>query len=152
MSRIGYTINVLLFLDPTWPDNDFLGYDPPPVTAYTGMSTRYYSLVFVILLVVHILTLMALKSKVSPDFQELNWLDKFLHSIESTNFPFAVNDWDLPKVGGVNEYYERMRNVRLEVVCNVAINLIFNCCLLTPLIYLCKYCTIFSYPHPFALA
>ena len=123
----------------TWPDNDFLGYDPPPVTVYTGMSSRNYILCFSMMLIIHILALMFMKGKVSPDFRKLNLLDRLLHSAVSTNFPFAVNDWDLKKTDQFEEYYESMTNNRLEVVLNIMINLVFNLFLLTPMEHLCKY-------------
>ena len=130
---------ILLFLDLTWPDNDFLGYDPPPVTVYTGMSSGNYVLCFCMMLIIHILALMFMKGRVSPDFRKLNLLDRLLHSAVSTNFPFAVNDWDLKKTERLEEYYESMTNNRLEVVLNILINLVFNLCLLTPMEHLCKY-------------
>ena len=125
--------------------NDFLGYDPPSPTVYTGMTSKYYCIWFVIIVTTHVLSIMAMKSKLSPDFQKLNFLDKFLHAAVSTNFPYAVNDWDLKKVEGpLSEYREGMENVRTEVVWNICINLIFNICLLAPLEHLCKY---YKYIH-----
>ena len=129
---------ILFILDLTWPDNDFLGYDPPPVTVYTGMSSGNYCWCFFMMLIIHILALMFMKGKVSPDFRKLNLLDRLLHSAVSTNFPFAVNDWDLKKTDRFEEYYENMTNNRLEVVLNIMINLIFNLFLLTPMEHLCK--------------
>ena len=91
------------------------------------------------MLFVHILVLMFMKGKVSRDFRRLNLLDRLLHAAVSTNFPFAVNDWDLIKTDRLEDYHEKMRNNRTEVVWNIVINLIFNLCLLTPMAYLCKY-------------
>ena len=96
------------------------------------------------MLIVHILALMFMKGKVSPDFRKLNLLDRLLHSAVSTNFPFAVNDWDLIKTDRLEDYHEKMRNNRTEVVWNIVINLVFNLFLLTPMVYLCKYYT--TYP------
>ena len=133
-----------IFLAQTWPDNDFLGYDPPPVTVYTGMTVGNYCWCFFIMLFVHILVLMFMKGKVSRDFRRLNLLDRLLHAAVSTNFPFAVNDWDLIKTDRLEDYHEKMRSNRTEVVWNIVINLVFNLCLLTPMVYLCKYYT--TYP------
>ena len=133
-----------IFLALTWPDNDFLGYDPPPVTVYTGMTAGNYCWCFFAMLFVHILVLMFMKGKVSRDFRRLNLLDRLLHAAVSTNFPFAVNDWDLIKTDRLDEYHEKMRSNRTEVVWNIVINLIFNLFLLTPMVYLCKYYT--TYP------
>ena len=110
------------------------------MTLYVGMSSQNYCIWFVIIVTTHVLSLIAMKSKLSPDFQKLNFLDKFLHAAVSTNFPYAVNDWDLKKVEGpLSEYREGMENVRSEVVWNICINLMFNICLLAPLEHLCKY-------------
>merc|ERR1711971_1315536 len=103
------TSSRIILADPTWPDNDFLGYDPPPVTVYTGMTAGNYCWCFFAMLFVHILVLMFMKGRVSRDFRRLNLLDRLLHAAVSTNFPFAVNDWDLIKTDRLDEYHEKMR-------------------------------------------
>ena len=118
--------------------NDFLGYNPPSASFYTGMASRYYVLCFVIINILHMLALMVLKSKVSKDFKKLNILDKVLHCALSTNFAYACNDWDFHKDTPLKDLYSKMIAVRLEVIWNIIINVLFNCCLLTPLVYLCK--------------
>ena len=119
-------------------ENDFLGYDPPNVTVYTGISARYYGVIFLVIFLIHMAALFLLKSFFSQDFTELNVLEKVLHCAESTSFPYAVRDWDFKK-GGPQEHYARMKDVRFEVSWNISINLIFNCSLLVPLVYLCKF-------------
>ena len=125
-----------------WRNNtagyDFLGYNPPSASFYTGMASRYYVLCFVIINILHMLALMVLKSKVSKDFKKLNILDKVLHCALSTNFAYACNDWDFHKDTPLKDLYGKMKEVRLEVIWNIIINVLFNCCLLTPLVYLCK--------------
>ena len=124
--------------DPIYPENDFLGYDPPPVSVYTGMSTYSYCVCFIVINFLHIIVLMILKNCVSHDFQLLNILDKVLHCAESTSFAFAVRDWDYHKYGGPNEHYAQMKRNQCETIWNIIINLFFNLCYLVPLVYLCK--------------
>ena len=115
-----------------------MGYDPPHVTVYIGMTADYYCLCFTILFLLHLIALFVMKNYLSDDFQQLNVLDKLLHSAESTSFPFAVMDWDYKRHGGPKQHYERMKKIQLEVVWNIIINGLFNCFLLIPLVYLCK--------------
>ena len=127
-----------LQLDLTYPKNDFLGYDPPSASVYTGMSTQSYFVCFLVMNVLHILFLMIMKSCLSQDFQQLNFLDKVLHCAESTSFAFPVRDWDYHKHGGPKEHYARMKSNHRENLWNININLFVNCCYLLPLVYLCK--------------
>ena len=125
----------------TWrPDlkYDFLGYDPPNETVYTGMSAAYYCLGFAIISVLQMIALFVMKWNISSDFYDANIFDQVLHCAESTNFPYSMFDWDYIKTGGPNEHYERMKSGRREITFNIVINLITNLILLTPLTYLCK--------------
>jgi hypothetical protein len=125
-----------------WRDdtvNDFLGYDPPDETVYTGVSAHYYCLFFFILYAYQTLVIFIMKKLVSADFKNASFFDQILHSAESTNFAFSMYDWDFKKTGGPKEHYERMNVVRTEIVLNILINLTANLILLTPLSYLCKY-------------
>ena len=127
-----------LQLDLTYPKNDFLGYDPPSASVYTGMSTQSYFVCFIVMNVLHILFLIIMKSCLSEDFQQLNFLDKVLHCAESMSFAFPVRDWDYHKHGGPHQHYARMKSNHRETLWNININLFVNCCYLLPLVYLCK--------------
>ena len=115
-----------------------MGYTPPSVTLYTGMSAKYYCILFAIIFALHLIALFIMKSIVSNDFNEMNILDKILHCVESSSFPFCVNDWDFRNDGGPVEHYKRMKKTRFETMLNVMINCFFSCILLIPLVYLCK--------------
>ena len=121
-------------------ENDFLGYDPPDATLYTRVSGGYYCLIFAIIYALHILALFVMKKIVSTDFKNANMFEQMVHTLESTNFAFPLQDWDCKKSGGPDEHYGRMKENQVEVIWNIIINFIFNCLLLTPLSYLCKYC------------
>ena len=108
------------------------------------MSAKYYCIVFVIIFALQLIALFIMKIIVSDDFKQLNILDQVLHCIESSSFPFSVNDWDYHKDGGPVEHYKRMKKTRLETMLNVTINCVFSCCLLTPLVYLCKLLTLYN--------
>ena len=126
----------------TWRNNQngdfFLVYDAPDVSYYTGMPYFYYCIVFVVLYFAHLIALLILKQNVSQDFKKLNLLEKLLHCLASTSFAFPVKDWDFEKGGGPHEHYARMKANHYETKWNIIINLLFNCCLLVPLVYLCK--------------
>ena len=120
----------------TWRDdieNDFLGYDPPNETVYTGISSFYYCLCFMGLHILQTLALFIMKWNGSKDFKNANFLEKILHTAESTNFAYSMYDWDFKRSGGPNEHYARMKEGRLEIIWNIVINLIANCVLITPL-------------------
>ena len=128
---------ILILLDIS--QNDFLGFDSPNETLYTGISATAYCLCFVILYLCQTLAIFIMKWKFSTDFRSANLLDQVLHVAESTNFAFSMHDWDVKKTGGPNENYERMKAVRFEIILNILINLATNLILLTPLPCLCKY-------------
>ena len=119
--------------------NEFLGYDPPDVTVYTGISAGYYCLIFAIISVAQMIVLFVMKWNASSDFQNANIIEKALHVAESTNFPYSMFDWDFIKKGGPNQHFARMKESRLEIILNIVINVIVDMLLLSPLTYLCKY-------------
>ena len=119
-------------------ENDFLGYNPPDPTVYTGISGGYYCLFFSILYATHFLALFIMKKIISKDFRKANIFEQLLHSAESTNFAFSMNDWDFEKSGGPDEHYSRMKDIRVEVILNIIINFVANIILLTPLTCLCE--------------
>ena len=53
-----------------------------------------------------------MKKIVSKDFNKENIFEQLLHSVESTNFAFSMNDWDFKKSGGPDEHYSRMKDIR----------------------------------------
>ena len=115
---------------------DFLGYIPPSVTLYTGISDLSYFICYFVLFALHLIAILILKQNVSQDFQEANVLDKLLHSAECTSFAYPLYDWDFKKRGSPNDHYVRMKKVQLEGSLNILINFFFSCCHLIPLIYL----------------
>ena len=115
-----------------------LGYDPPNETVYTRISTSWYVFFFCLIYFYQLVSIFIMKNVVSADFKNANCLNKILHSLESANFAFSMNDWDFGS-GGPNEHYERMTAVRTEITLNILINLTANLLLLTPLPFLCKY-------------
>ena len=119
-------------------ENDFLGYDPPNPTLYTGISGGYYCLLFFCIYAIHVLALFALKKAISRDFQRANIIEQFLHTVESTNFPFSMKDWDATKSGGPDEHYARMEEIQVETFMNIIINFISNFILLLPVSCLCE--------------
>ena len=121
-------------------ENDFLGYNPPNPTLYTGISGGYYCLIFTIIYALHILALFIMKKIVSKEFKNANFFEQLVHTVESTNFAFSLYDWDFKKFGGPDEHYARMKDNQVEIIWNIIINFISNCVLLTPLSFLCKYC------------
>ena len=79
-----------------------------------------------------------MKKIVSKDFNKENIFEQLLHSVESTNFAFSMNDWDFKKSGGPDEHYSRMKDIRVEIISNIIINFVANIILLTPLTCLCE--------------
>ena len=79
-----------------------------------------------------------MKKIVSKDFNKENIFEQLLHSVESTNFAFSMNDWDFEKSGGPDEHYSRMKDNQVEIISNIIINLFANVILLTPLTCLCE--------------
>ena len=79
-----------------------------------------------------------MKRIISKDFRKANIFEQLLHSVESTNFAFSMNDWDFEKSGGPDEHYSRMTDIRVEIILNIIINFVANIILLTPLTCLCE--------------
>ena len=115
------------------------GYDgkPPPVTIYTYFTLQHYFVIFFCVLTLQTIVIFVVKSFWSFHFKSLNFLEKLLHSIENTHFPFPVHDWDHEQGSSKDHFYRMTRN-RTETLIITMINLGFNLLLLFPMAILCN--------------
>ena len=109
---------------------------PPDVTLYIGFTWRPYLFMFFGHVGIHMIVIFIAKLFISQAFrQDLNILDKVLHSLENTNVPFNAKEWDDGE-GDAEEHRRRMHSNWKEGLVTIIINAVFNTSLLVPLYYL----------------
>ena len=118
-------------------DLDLADYAPPPITVYTYFTLQHYFGIFFCVLALQTIVIFIVKCFWSIHFKNLNCLEKLLHSIENSQFPFAVHDWDQEQ-GSCEDHFYQMKRNRTETLIITMINLGFNLILLFPLAILCK--------------
>ena len=67
-------------------------------------------------------------------FARGDFLNKFLHIVQSLNMAFPFEDWDQGKFS-VKEYKERQHQTNIEMACSLYINHFFSLVMLVPLWY-----------------
>ena len=106
--------------------------EAPSYELYTIFSIRIYFFAFIALHVLQFAIILIMKLKISKPFRQLNFLEKFIHLIESLNIPGCVEEWDTQK-GNATDHYHRMKSNKTEGLIVISINGIFNLLFLTPL-------------------
>ena len=110
--------------------------EAPDVTLYTGFTWQPYLYIFFAHVTLHSIVIFIAKYKLSQVFRYgFKLLDKAIHSLENTNVPFNVREWD-DGMGDAEEHRRRMRLNWKESLVTIIINAVFNSSLLVPLYYL----------------
>ena len=109
---------------------------PPSFELYTVFSLRYYLISFIVLFGLQMISITFIKWKFSFAFNEFNFLDHFIHSIENTIIPYNVKEWCAVKSGNRDDHKDRMTKNRKEGISLILVNAVFNCLHLIPLIVL----------------
>ena len=109
--------------------------NPPPYSAYTGLSLQQSFLVFVVMTVIQFLALGIVKILTSEEFgAKGNYFDKFLHLIQSLSISKPYKDWDTG-IHSVEEYKRRYTNTVTEMKTSFLVNAIFSCVMMFPFCY-----------------
>ena len=112
--------------------NRWNGNEAPSYELYTIFSIGMYFFAFIALHVLQFAIILIMKLKISQPFRQLNFIEKFIHLIESLNIPGCVEEWDTQK-GNARDHYHRMKSNKTEGLIVISINGIFNLLFLTPL-------------------
>ena len=130
-----YGLNETIF----WSDLDKLDYtDPdhpssPTITTYTLMSLQNTFIALIVLSILQFIAIFAVKFCFSKDFRmECHWTNKGIHILENLNFASPFSDWDDGDYT-IQEFRERARAVRKEMVGTQAVNFIATLTMLVPL-------------------
>ena len=127
--------NGTLFDEANWDFNPYYFVSPPDITLYIGLKWQPYLFIFFAHIAFHMIAVFVAKYKLSHVFMYgFNLLDKIIHSLENTNVPFNVREWDDGK-GDAEEHRRRMRLNCTEGLVVIVINAIFNASLLVPIYY-----------------
>ena len=109
--------------------------NPPPYSAYTGLSLEQSFLVFMVITVTQFLALGIAKILTSEEFgAKGNFFDKFLHLIQSLSISKPYRDWDTG-IHSVEEYKRRYTNTVTEMRAAFLVNGIFSCMMMCPFWY-----------------
>ena len=113
-----------------WEENN-----PPSYTWYTGLTVGQYFGLFWVLVSLHTTSLYLLKLRTAPAFRRNNSLmERLVHCLRAINLPSVFEDWDGPH-GTVEDYRRRHRQVNIEMVSTIFLNLTFNGAMLVPLLF-----------------
>ena len=118
-----------------WDYSNDAGGKHPHYTEYTGTSLGTTFILFIILTGAHFLSTIVIKLIYSRKFcTRGDFLNKFLHIVQSLNMAFPFEDWDQGKFT-VKEYKERHHQTNIEMAWSLSINHLFSLVMLVPLWY-----------------
>ena len=111
----------------------------PPLTLYTGFSTKVYLAMFWVVVLLQPLIIYFVKKYSNPKpFDRLDWLNKIIHSMENSQIPSPMEDFEeLP--GSVNQHIERSQNILKEMGLTILANCFYHLIMLIPIFILCKF-------------
>ena len=115
---------------------------PPQLTLYTYFTLKQYFLMFWIILTTQTFVVYLIKSKLSNNFYNFNFIEKCIHAFENCSIPYNAFEWE-DGGGDSNAHRKRMKNNFKEIMLLISLNLVFNCILLFPLCILGKIRNIF---------
>ena len=118
-----------------WDYTDQENPTPPAYSTYTHMSLHHTFIALIILTIVQFMVIFVVKIWISKDFrEECHWTNKGIHVLENLNFASPFRDWDDGDYT-IQEFKERARAVRKEMIWTQAINVLTTMTMLVPLWY-----------------
>lgn len=126
-----------------WKDISHVNYTdranptPPPYSLYTGLDSKSYFLIFVVLWSLQVFLIWLKNFRRSKIFRTLSGFDQVMHSWQSVICPAPSVDWSVGQ-GGCKEHFDRMKTIENEVVETAMINSVFQGFHILPLVYLGK--------------
>ena len=108
------------------------------VTAYTLISLQSSFFLFIGVLLLHGITLLLMKWKLSTQFRTASWSNKLQHIVEAVNMPDAYADFDEDNEDEVEvktpeDYKNQWKSVLKETNVMISLHLFFNLLLLIPI-------------------
>ena len=114
----------------------------PSYSLYTGLSLFNTVYVYLGLYIFNIAVMLIVKILTSEDFRtKADVFNKFVHTIENTNFAFPYKDWDNVSNGenhNLKEFQRRFKNITKEIIASWFVNLLISVSMLMPLWYTSK--------------
>ena len=108
---------------------------PPPYSIYTLMSLKNTFVAGGVLLLLHFILMLIAKIITSGDYRQRGgFYNKFLHTLENTNFATPYCDWD-EGLYSIEAYKVRYRATIKEMVASFALNAFFTLIMMVPLWY-----------------
>ena len=122
-----------------WSDMDRWDYTdpehptPPTYSSYTLLSLQNTFITLIVLSILQFIAIFVVKIWISKDFgKECHWTNKGIHVLENLNFASPFRDWDDGDYT-IQEFRERARAVRMEMIWTQAINFFATMIMLVPL-------------------
>ena len=107
---------------------------PPTYTEYTGLSLGEAYLVFLLLICLQVISVFLCKLYTAEQFKRKGLLQKILHSLENCSFVSPAQDWDM-ETGDIEAHWQRIKQVKVEVIITMFINFLWHVAMLFPLLY-----------------
>ena len=116
-----------------------LMYRKQDLTNYTLVTLQVAFFIFIGLILLHGITILILKMKVSNHFKEAGWLNKIGHVVESLHVPDVYKDFDVDGKGEEKErtpenYKVAYNSVLKETLWMTSLQMVSNLLLLIPLL------------------
>ena len=108
---------------------------PPNILYYTGISLQTTFGLFFIISWMQLCSHLIVKIVYSRQFSKKNnFLNKFLHLVQSLNLATPFEDWDQGRCS-VKEYRERHRQTNIEMAWSLSVNIVCSLVMLVPIWY-----------------
>ena len=118
---------------------------PPPYSLYTGFNLQNTTIMFLIIMVFHCISMAIVKYFTSVEFSRKgNYFRKFIHVLQNLNISYPFVDWD-EGMFNLDEYRRRYTYTKKEMTCSFAMNMLFSWIMIMPLWYTGRYVNINTY-------
>ena len=113
--------------------SDFDHPKSPDISLYTGLSMGQYFMAFWIIALLHAILVIFVKKLTNPEVaREQSILDMIIHSMENTQIPAPMKDWDEGS-GSIEEHRNRRKRVEIEMVVTILVNFVVHMVMLFPI-------------------
>lgn len=117
-----------------WTYEDALNPVAPHYSLYTGLSLKMTFVAFFVISTVQFFFVWFVKNRTSEEFRNSrSYFAKFTHVVLNLNLAFPYKDWDEGK-HTIEEYKERFRRTKIEMLASLMTNFVISLVMLTPLL------------------
>ena len=113
-----------------YTDTDFP--EAPPTTHYTVISLNTAFLIFLAMYLLYAVIVFSIKQWMNKDFRLATFEEKLQHVLQTLNMPEAFGDWDTDGALDLRAHLKKWRNVLVEMLIMILIQLLINMTMMVP--------------------